>query len=41
MGLFGGKLGEIFCRACESTKTQQSKVAKEGEFFPLNLRKDV
>jgi hypothetical protein len=27
MGLFGGKLAEVLCRACESTKTQQAKVA--------------
>lgn len=26
MGLFGGKLGEIFCRACESRKTPQARV---------------
>lgn len=27
MGLFGGKLAEVLCRACESTKTPQAKVA--------------
>lgn len=27
MGLFGGKLAELICRACESTKTPQAKVA--------------
>lgn len=29
MGLFGGKLAEIFCRACESRKTQAGKVGHE------------
>jgi len=29
MGLFGGKLGEIFCRACESKKSTQGRVAHE------------
>lgn len=29
MGLFGGKLGEIFCRACESKKTSQGKIGHE------------
>ena len=27
MGLFGGKLAELICRACESTKTPQARVA--------------
>jgi hypothetical protein len=26
MGLFGGKLAELICRACESTKTPQDRV---------------
>lgn len=26
MGLFGGKLAEVLCRACESDKTPQAKV---------------
>lgn len=30
MGLFGGKLAEIFCRACESRKTRAGKVGHEG-----------
>jgi len=29
MGLFGGKLGEIFCRACESKKTSQGRIGHE------------
>jgi len=29
MGLFGGKLAEIFCRACESRKTQAGRVGHE------------
>lgn len=29
MGLFGGKLAEIICRACERTDTTQGKVAHE------------
>lgn len=28
MGLFGGKLAEIFCRACESHKTKQAKISR-------------
>jgi membrane associated rhomboid family serine protease len=28
-GLFGGKLAEIFCRACESKKTSQGRVGHE------------
>lgn len=27
MGLFGGKLAEVICRACESTKTRQGRIA--------------
>lgn len=29
MGLFGGKLGEIFCRACESSKTLQGRIGRD------------
>jgi rhomboid protease GluP len=29
MGLFGGKLGEIFCRACESKKSTQGRIGHE------------
>jgi len=29
MGLFGAKLSEIFCRACESSKTHQARVGHE------------
>jgi len=29
MGLFGGKLGEIFCRGCESKKTTQGRIGHE------------
>jgi len=29
MGLFGGKLGEIFCRSCESKKSKQGRVGHE------------
>lgn len=29
MGLFGAKLAEIICRWCESTKTEQARVAKQ------------
>jgi membrane associated rhomboid family serine protease len=29
MGLFGGKLGEIICRACESKKTSQGRIGHE------------
>lgn len=29
MGLFGAKLSEIFCRACESRKTHQARVGHE------------
>lgn len=29
MGILGGKLGECFCRACESRKTPQSRIAYE------------
>lgn len=30
MGLFGAKLAEVFCRACESDKSQQGKVGHFG-----------
>ena len=36
MGLFGGKLAEIFCRACESRKTQAGKVGHEGMFMCIS-----
>ena len=29
MGLFGGKLGEVFCRACESKKTAQGRIGHQ------------
>ena len=31
MGLMGGKLAEVFCRACESKKKKQQKIAHEGK----------
>lgn len=30
MGLFGGKLSEIFCRQCESRKTKAGLIGHEG-----------
>ena len=32
MGLFGAKLAEVFCRACESDKTQQGRVGHLGRY---------
>jgi hypothetical protein len=29
MGLFGGKLAELLCRACESKKTRQGRIAHD------------
>ena len=29
MGLFGGKLAEVICRACESNKTQQGRIGHQ------------
>ncbi len=36
MGLFGGKLGEIFCRACESRKTVQGRIGHEVRMEQLS-----
>jgi hypothetical protein len=37
MGLFGGKLGEIFCRQCESRKTKAGLIGHEGMFILLSI----
>eukprot|EP00553_Chaetoceros_curvisetus_P005739 CAMPEP_0204631632 /NCGR_PEP_ID=MMETSP0717-20131115/23093_1 /ASSEMBLY_ACC=CAM_ASM_000666 /TAXON_ID=230516 /ORGANISM="Chaetoceros curvisetus" /LENGTH=306 /DNA_ID=CAMNT_0051649237 /DNA_START=815 /DNA_END=1735 /DNA_ORIENTATION=+ len=37
MGLFGGKLGEIFCRACESRETVQGRIGHEVRMEQLSI----
>mmetsp|Transcript_51709 Transcript_51709/g.155189 ORF Transcript_51709/g.155189 Transcript_51709/m.155189 type:complete len:410 (-) Transcript_51709:98-1327(-) len=36
MGLFGAKLSEVFCRACESQRTRQERIGHEVRMEQLN-----
>lgn len=36
MGLFGGKLAEVFCRACESRRTTQGRIGHEVRMEQLS-----